>query len=63
MTDSRTEFLALQYGDLKEGNLIVRLQNHYSDPFDRVRIGDKVYKSVSVRDLRHKKTLILAEVQ
>lgn len=63
VTDSRTEFLKLQYGDLTEGNLIVRLQNHYGKPFDKVRIGTKIYRSVSVRDLRSKQTFILAEVQ
>ncbi|MCD8208549.1 MAG: hypothetical protein LUD72_11470 [Bacteroidales bacterium] len=62
-TDSKTDALTIQYADIKEGNIIIRLQNHYSAPFDRVRIGTRVYKPVSVRGLRSKDTFVLAEVQ
>ena len=63
VTASSVETLNLVYGELKQGSLTVRLQNHYSAPFDRLRIGDKVYRVDSARPLRLKYTLVVSEVQ
>ena len=62
VTASSTETLNLVYGELKQGSLTVRLQNHYSKPFDRIRIGEKVYRVDSARPLRIKYTLVVSEV-
>lgn len=55
--------LKLVYGDIKQGSLTIRLQNHYTQPFDRIRIGEKLYRVDSVRKLRTKHTFIVSEVQ
>ena len=62
VTASSIETLNLVYGELKQGSLTVRLQNHYSAPFDRIRIGEKVYRVDSARPLRIKFTLVVSEV-
>lgn len=62
VTASSIETLNLVYGELKQGSLTVRLQNHYSAPFDRIRIGEKVYRVDSARPLRIKYTLVVSEV-
>lgn len=63
VTASSVETLNLVYGELKQGSLTVRLQNHYSKPFDRIRIGEKVYRVDSARPLRIKFNLVVSEVQ
>lgn len=63
VTNSSTETLNLVYGEIKQGSLTVRLQNHYSKPFDRLRIGDKVYRVDRARPLLLKYTLVVSEVQ
>jgi hypothetical protein len=35
----------------------------YTEPFDRIRIGEKFYKVDKVRQLRTKQTFIISEVQ
>jgi hypothetical protein len=62
VTASSIETLNLVYGELKQGSLTVRLQNHYSTPFDRIRIGEKVYRVDSARPLRVKFTFVVSEV-
>lgn len=61
--DTRTETMTLVYGEIRQGSLAVQLQNHYTDIFDRVRIGEKLYRVDYRRRLRVKETLILSEVQ
>lgn len=63
VTASSVETLHLVYGEIKQGSLTVRLQNHYDKPFDRIRIGNKVYKVDSARPLRIKQTFVVSEVQ
>ena len=63
VTDTGTQSLMLIYGTIKQGSLTVRLQNHYNEPFDRLRIGDVIYKVDSSRKLRMKHILIVSEVQ
>lgn len=63
VTDTGIETLNLIYGEIKQGVKTVRLQNYYDKPFDRVRIGKKVYRVDRARPLRLKYTLILSEVQ
>ena len=63
ITNTGEETLNLVYGELRQGVVTVRLQTHYSKPFDRLRIGDKVYRCDRARPLRHKFTLVCSEVQ
>lgn len=63
VTDTGTQTLMLIYGTIKQGSLTVRLQNHYNEPFDRLRIGDVIYKVDSSRKLRTKHVLVVSEVQ
>ena len=50
------------YGELKQGSLTVHIQNHYTDPFDRIRIGEKHYRVDLRRRLRVKESFVLSEV-
>ena len=67
VTDTGTEMLNIVYGGPKQGSLTIRLQNHYSDPFDRIRIGDgeqaKYYRVDRARALRLKYNFVVSEVQ
>ena len=67
VTDTGAETLNIVYGCLKQGSLTIRLQNHYSEPFDRIRIGDgeqaKYYRVDRARALRLKYNFIVSEVQ
>lgn len=63
VSDTGTQTLMLIYGTIKQGSLTVRLQNHYDEPFDRLRIGDVIYKVDSSRKLRMKHAFVVSEVQ
>lgn len=63
VTGSARETMNMIYGEIKQGSLTLRLQNHYTEPFDRIRIGNKVYRADSERLLRTKNTFIVSEVQ
>lgn len=63
VTDAGMETLNLIYGEIKQGVKTVRLQNYYDKPFDRLRIGNKVYRVDRARPLRLKYTLVVSEVQ
>ena len=62
-TESRTETLKLVYGEIRQGCYTVRLQNIYRKPFDRIRIGDKLYRVDFSRKLRTKQIFVVSEVQ
>lgn len=61
--DTQTEMLKLIYGDIRQGSLTVVIQNHYDQPFDNIRIGDKVYRVDRTRRLRVKQSFIVSEMQ
>ena len=63
VNDTGTQTLMLIYGTIKQGSLTVRLQNHYNEPFDRLRIGETIYKVDSFRKLRMKHVFVVSEVQ
>lgn len=44
VTDSGTETLTLVYGGIKQGSKTIRIQRPYEKPFDRIRIGEKLYQ-------------------
>ena len=61
--DTRTETLRLLFGKISQGSQTIQLQNHYYQPFDRIRIGDRLYSVDYRRRLRHKDVYIVSEVQ
>lgn len=61
--DTGTDLLNLVYDGPKQGSLTIHLQNHYDHPFDRIRVGDKIYRVDFSRRLRVKHTFVLSEVQ
>jgi len=61
--DTRSEMLRLVYNGPMQGSLTIQLQNHYTDPFDRIRIGNLIYKVDYTRRLRIKQTFVVSEVQ
>ena len=63
VTNSGTATLNLVYGELRQGSLTIRLQNAYTEPFDRIRIGEKVYRVDMSRRLRTKQAFVVSEVQ
>ena len=57
------EKLKLIYDGPKQGSLTIQLQTHYTKPFDRIRIGEKIYRVDDSRELRTKHTFVVSEVQ
>lgn len=63
VTDASKETMNLVYGEIKQGSLVVRLQNHYEKTFNRIRIGDTQYRVDYERRLRIKHVFVVSEVQ
>lgn len=61
--DTQTEMLKLIYGDIRQGSLTVVIQNHYDQPYDNIRINDKIYRVDRTRRLRAKQSFVVSEVQ
>ncbi len=59
VTNAGTETLQLVYGELKQGAKTIRLQRPYTEPFDRIRIGKKIYRV----DLAKRISYVVSEVQ
>lgn len=57
------EKLKLVYDGPKQGSLTIQLQNHYEEPFGRIRVGNKLYVVDFSRQLRTKHTFVVSEVQ
>lgn len=63
VNNTGTETLNIVYGEIKQGSLTVILQMPYTEPFDRIRIGDKYYRVDRERRLRTKQTFVVSGVQ
>ena len=57
------ERLRQVYDGPKQGSLTIQIQNHYTEPFDRIRVGEKVYSVDYSRELRTKHVFVVSEVQ
>ena len=57
------ERLKLVYDGPKHGSLTIQLQTHYTEPFDRIRVGKKIYRVDYSRELRTKHVFVVSEVQ
>lgn len=60
--DTGTDMLKLVYDGPKQGSLTIQLQNHYEEPFDRIRMGKRLYRVDFSRKLRTKHTFVVSEV-
>lgn len=61
--DTGAVMLKLVYDGPKQGSLTIQIQNHYTEPFDRIRVGKKAYNVDYSRELRTKHVLVVSEVQ
>lgn len=61
--DTKAELLTLVYGGIRQGSLMVQVQNHAGKKVDRIRIGEKLYRIDYERRLRTKQTFVVSEVQ
>ena len=61
--DTGTETMIQVYGSIKQGSLAIQIQNHYTEPFDRIRVDDAVYSVDYSRKLRTKHVFVVSEVQ
>lgn len=57
------ERLKLVYDGPKQGSLTIQLQTYYTEPFDRIRVGKKIYRVDYSRELRTKHVFVVSEVQ
>ena len=57
------ERLKLVYDGPKQGSLTIQLQTHYTEPFDRIRVGKNIYRVDYSRELRTKHVFVVSEVQ
>ena len=57
------ETMRLLYGEIRQGSLVVQIQGHFEQPFDRIEIAGKMYAVDQRRRLRTKETFIVSEVQ
>lgn len=63
VTETGTDALSLIYGELRQDSKVIRLQSHYKNTFNRIRIGDKQYRVDFERKLRVKHVFVVSEVQ
>lgn len=63
VVNTGTDLMQLIYGKLVQDSLTIQIQNHYNEPFDRIRYGDKTYSVDRVSNLRLKQVFVVSEVQ
>lgn len=61
--DTGAVMLKLVYDGPKQGSLTIQIQNHYTEPFDRIRVGKKTYRVDYSRELQTKHVFVVSEVQ
>lgn len=61
--DTGTDMLKLVYDGPKQGSLTIQIQNHYTDPFDRIKVRNTLYNVDYSRELRTKQVFVVSEVQ
>lgn len=67
VTDTAQETLLVIYGEIRQGSLTIRLQNHYTNAFDNIVIKEGRYAGTYAVDkrrrLRTKEVFVVSEVQ
>ena len=62
VTDAGESTQRLIYGEVREGSKVIRLQLPQNNPFDRIRIDEKLYKVDMTRHPSRKYVFIVHEV-
>lgn len=62
ITQTGIKTIMMVYQQIPEESLTVRIQNHYMDDFDYIRIGDTQYKVDRRLDLPVKQVFVVSEV-
>ena len=62
VTDTGSDVKQILYGDIKRNSKTIRLQQHYTRTYNRIRIGEKQYIVDFGRKLRTKQILVVSEV-
>lgn len=62
VSTTTTETLKIVYGDIKQNSLTIKLQMPYKKPFDRIKVGDTLYKVDAAKQLRNKQVFVVSEV-
>ena len=57
------DVMHLVYGAIRQGSKTVTLQNHYAEPYDRIRIGQTVYAVDVIIPHRVKQAYVVSEIQ
>lgn len=63
VTEADTQTMQIMYGKIKQGSLVIRLQMPYKEPFDRIRIGKKLYTVDRFKKPSNKQVFFVSEVQ
>lgn len=63
VNQTETAMIRMVYDSIPQESLTVRLQNKYEEPFDYIRIGEKLYKVDKKIDLYTKQAFIVSEAQ
>ena len=62
VTDTSTDTKQILYGDIKRNSKVIRLQQHYTKTYNKIRIDEKQYIVDFERKLRTKQILVVSEV-
>ena len=62
VTNTGAQTLTLVYGAIRQGSVTARLQVHYAEPFDTIRIGSTRYRVDMTRKLHRMQTFVVSEV-
>ena len=62
VTDSGEKTMMLIYGAIKQGSKTIRLQQPYTAPFMRIRIGNKTYTVDNRKQFRNSQIFVVSEV-
>lgn len=63
VTETSDDNIAIEPGKVPEANVIIRLQHKFTEPYDVIKIGEKLYQTNSTTDYMFKQTIRAYEVQ
>ena len=61
--DTSMQTLNIVYGDIRQESKTISLQSPYCEPFDRIRLGSRIYNVDSMNIHLTKQSFIVSEVQ
>lgn len=63
VTDAGSSISSINFGKIKSGSLVVRVQNAFDKAFDFIRIGEKQYAVSNEYKLMDKGVYVVSEVK